>query len=239
MRQAADHARWADATGAYVLAALEPDERAGFEAHLQACETCAQEVEALRPAVAALSRSVTPLHPPADVRQRVMAEVEREARLVTAETRDVRRPQRGRRSRRSVWRARVLAPAVAGVLLIGVGGTLAVETLRSDGQTVAVEVDGQQAPGTHAAMILEDGHATLRAEGLPTPPDGRVYQVWLGRSDRPPEPTSALFVPRADGTARATVPGPLDAVQQVLVTQEPRGGSRSPSRAPVLVASLP
>jgi hypothetical protein len=73
--------------------------------------------------------------------------------------------------------------------------------------------------------------------GFPAPPEGRVYQVWLKRPGRDPEPTRALFGVR-DGRATVEVPGAVRGVEQILVTDEPRGGSRVPTRAPVVVARL-
>jgi hypothetical protein len=65
-----------------------------------------------------------------------------------------------------------------------------------------------------------------------------VYQVWLKRPGQAPEPTSALFAPSGDGTATATVPGEMNEVEQVLVTDEPMGGSKVPTREPLLVATM-
>ena len=85
--------------------------------------------------------------------------------------------------------------------------------------------------------MSNDG-ATLVAHGLPAPPSGRVYQVWLKRDGHAPEPTSALFTPRSDGTATATVPGDLSGVDQMLVTDEPAGGSQQPTTDPLLAATV-
>ena len=57
------------------------------------------------------------------------------------------------------------------------------------------------------------------------------------KHDRTLEPSS-LFVSRRDGTAEAAVPGPLDDADAVLVTREPRGGSRHPTSPPLLSADL-
>ena len=48
------------------------------------------------------------------------------------------------------------------------------------------------------------------ARGLPAPPSGRVYQVWLKRDGHAPEPTAALFMPSRDGAATASVPGSME-----------------------------
>ena len=62
------------------------------------------------------------------------------------------------------------------------------------------------------------------ANDLPAPPDGKVYMVWLAAPGNAPEPTSALFTPRRDGSATASVTGDLDGVEAVLVNTEPLGG---------------
>ena len=51
------------------------------------------------------------------------------------------------------------------------------------------------------------------------------------------EPRST-FVLSMDGTAEAAVPGPLGGGEAVLVTREPRGGSRQPTTKPLLTAPL-
>ncbi|HYM57033.1 MAG TPA: anti-sigma factor, partial [Solirubrobacteraceae bacterium] len=68
----------------------------------------------------------------------------------------------------------------------------------------------------------------------PAPPQGRVYQVWLDRGGSTPEPTSALFTTRGDGSASVAVPGSLRGVRQILVTDEPVGGSELPTRRPII-----
>ena len=77
------------------------------------------------------------------------------------------------------------------------------------------------------------------ASGLPAPPKGRVYQLWLKRPGQAPEPTSALFRPTSDGHGdRTAVTGSLDGVEQVLMTDEPDGGSQQPTRAPMMSVAL-
>jgi Anti-sigma-K factor rskA len=63
-----------------------------------------------------------------------------------------------------------------------------------------------------------------------------VYEVWVER-DGALEPSS-LFVPRRDGSAEAAVSASLDGAEAVLVTREPRGGSRQPTSRPLLRADL-
>jgi anti-sigma-K factor RskA len=71
---------------------------------------------------------------------------------------------------------------------------------------------------------------------LPALPADDVYEVWVER-DGAFQPSS-LFVPRRDRTAEAAVPEELDDADAVLVTREPRGGSRQPTSPPLLRADL-
>jgi hypothetical protein len=178
--------------------------------------------------------------PPPDLKARIMAEVHREAELLAAAGPEADRPPAKRRRRFSFAMPRLATIATAAALLfvgvaIGVGAT----QLGSDGpDTVAAEVDPAMAPGAGAEFALADDSATLTAHGLPPAPSGRVYQVRVKRPGQDPEPTAALFSPAKDGTATAMVPGPLDGVNQMLVTDEPVGGSRTPTGQVYLVASM-
>src|SRR5437763_10717805 len=67
--------------GGYVLGTLEPSEREAFEAHLGTCEVCRAEVEELSVLPPLLRRATTaaPAQPPAGLRERTFAAVERAA----------------------------------------------------------------------------------------------------------------------------------------------------------------
>ena len=61
--------------------------------------------------------------------------------------------------------------------------------------------------------------------------------MWLDRGGTAPEPTAALFSTRSDGSASVDVPGSLDGVRAVMVTDEPAGGSEKPTGEVLLTAS--
>ena len=87
--------------------------------------------------------------------------------------------------------------------------------------------------------IKDDGDARLRVARMPAPEEGRVYQVWvLRKGETAPRPTDALFQPAEDGRATVDVPGGVEGVTAVLVTDEPDGGSPAPTREPSIVAPL-
>jgi anti-sigma-K factor RskA len=97
-------------------------------------------------------------------------------------------------------------------------------------------VVAQLAPkGAKAQLVVRDGESTLQTRGMPSPGRGRVYQVWLKRHGQAaPQPTDALFGVSHDGSGSTAVSGDLADVDAVLVTSEPAGGSRAPTRQPVL-----
>ena len=152
-----------------------------------------------------------------------------------------RRPAR----KRSWWRRPLLAvrplPAAVGaavLIAVGVAGGIVLSGGEDPARTVMALVDAPSAPDARASVALGDDGATLTVREFPDPPQGRVYQVWLQRPGRDPEPTRALFTPR-DGQATVDVPDDVSGVERILVTDEPRPrGSRVPTRAPVIVARL-
>ena len=236
--------RWDDAVGAYLLDAMAPQEAAEFEEHLDTCVACRRQVEDLRVAADALPASPVQLSPPPELKDRIMAIVNAEAELLRAAGARADEPAgepAPRRRRFAVvrpgwWSVRpglALAGAVA-VLALGVaGGLLGAGALRGDDTRTVVAQTAP--PGSHVRMILrESGHSTLVAQHLPAPGRGRVYQVWLQSGKAAPKPTNALFSVRPDGSASVDVPGSMDGVDAVLVTSEPDGGSRTPTRKPIL-----
>ena len=250
-----DHERWADSLGAYLLGALEPDEWERFEAHLAECPRCIHDVADLRVAADALPVSVPLVSPPPALKGRIMAVVNSEAQLLAAagqradqpET-ETARPDAGARApaRDAGRRRRFGAGALGGwlsrpgvalacALLLLAGGALAGVLLSADEGTRTV-VATTQAPGADVQLRIGEDGATLVAKNMPAPPSGRIYQVWLKRPGQDPEPTSALWSTRSDGSAEVAVPGSLDGVEAVLVTDEPAGGSAAPTKSPVITA---
>jgi len=234
-----DHERWTDAVGAYLLEAMPDDEREAFEGHLDSCVVCRAEVDSLRVASDALPASVEQLSPPPELKARIMAVVESEAELLAAAAgRNADRPERRRRFGLPALRPAAALAAVAAVLAVGVvvGGQLdGADVTR---ETITAQVDPRRAEGARVKLVRTGDDATLEVSGMPAPPAGRVYQVWLKREGRDaPVPTSALWLPRSDGSASVAVPGSLEDVEAVLVTGEPAGGSDAPTQLPPTITA--
>jgi anti-sigma-K factor RskA len=242
MSAAPDHDRWADSVGPWMLGALPEDEVEGFRAHLESCAECRADAESLRVAVDALPASAAPMRPPPELKGRLMAVVEREASLLQAAGPDADRAKAPRRRRFPSLAGLARRPALATglvLLLLVVGGGAALlgrTAVDQDSRTIVARVN-PELTGSRASLEVDGDRARLVGSKLPPPPAGHVYQVWLDRGGKAPEPTSALFSTRRDGSASVDVPGSLDGVRAVMVTDEPSGGSEKPTGRLILTAS--
>lgn len=236
------HDRWDGDAAAYALHALERDEVRAFEEHLAGCRRCQDELASFREAVAALPDSVPMRTPAPELKQRVMAGVAADARS-RAGARDASararraRPRPEWRSGPSWWHRPQIAATLAAVVVLVVVGVL---TLSGNStQTFPGIVHAQ---GASASILRSGDTGHLKFARMPSPPPGRIYQVWLKRRGRAPQPTGSTGPTRtlfADRTGSVAVQGSLRGVQEVLVTAEPRpNGSSAPTRAPIIVVRL-
>ena len=180
------------------------------------CAVCRDEPALLRGVTDVLPMAAPQYRAPAGLRRRVV-------RTVRAESRHVRvRPR--------------LGPALAGtlaiVLILAAAGILA----RGGGEGPnLIHATVRGSTGT-AELRITGGHAELIVRRMPPPPADRIYEVWLKRPGTAPAATTALFSVTAGGAADIGVPGDLRGVSEILVTQEPAGGSSTPTGRPVIVA---
>jgi anti-sigma-K factor RskA len=217
---------------AYVLGALEADEAANFRRHLAGCAVCRDEVTALEGVVSALPMAAPQVEAPTSLRRSLMTEVRADAK---------------RRSPGSAgWRERLRLPSFGGGRPALAAGALFAAAVLAFG-VVELSSSSSASPRVIQASVLgipgsatvrvSGGHAELTVAHIPAPPQGRIYQVWLQRGGKP-SPTTALFGVTSSGAGSVDVPGSLHGVRAVMVTAEPFGGSRAPTRAPVIVAQL-
>jgi len=212
-------------SGAYALDAIESDERAAFEAHLAECESCRDEVDALRVAAVSL---VEPMTPPPGLRARVLAAAEQTPQLPPL----VDRPAHVVRRR---WLPRLLVAAAALVVAAGVGVALSTNDEPSgltaadvfdapDAQEQTVAVEGGElrvAASDHLGRIAVD------ASDLPALPSDRDYQLWLVRDG---EATSLSVLEDDVTTAVSETPD----TGVLAMTEEPAGGSDQPTSEPIV-----
>jgi hypothetical protein len=124
------------------------------------------------------------------------------------------------------------ALAAAGAVGFVIGGGAAGG---GEARTVQARVlmNGAVAPTASASLRVRGGRGTLLVRDLPAPAPRRVYQLWVQRPAQPPVPAGATFVVRSGAI---DIPHSLKGISRVLVTEEPIGGSRTPSRPPSIVA---
>ena len=231
---AADHDRFAEDAAAYLLGALENGERDAFEAHLEGCHVCQDDVARLKLAADALPRSVEQFRAPSTLKRGLMEQV-------SAEPRGERRAgtRTGRRSLSRLFaRPRATLVASACALLVGLVAGVLIASGGGDGggtRTVVAQVDASRIGDSHARLLVpEDGAARLEVSSMPQPPEGEVYEIWLQRGDEV-EPASLFSVDR-NGNGVGAVPGDLSDVEAVLVTRERAGGAMHPTEQPVVSA---
>jgi len=239
-----------DTVAAYLLGALSDGERREFEAHLTGCAQCREDVAELRLVSDALLVAAAPAQAPAELRERLMETVRAEAEVLSAAgpAADAPKPARRPRRRRAFALSRPLALAGAAAAVVGIALGFGLGSATNGGssrtvvqvrvRTVQAAVSGPAAPGGSATVVERGGVATLQVRGLPLPPPGKVYEVWLVRRGvAAPAPTDALFSVSHAGSGRVALPSVQD-VTTVLVTAEPDGGSQAPTSRPFISASL-
>jgi anti-sigma-K factor RskA len=217
---------------AYVLGALEPQESRAFRRHMAECVVCRDEVAAFQQVADALAMAPHQHAAPQALRGRVLAAVRAEQEQAgEAPKRSVREQARGWIPRPAVALATGLAIAAALVIGLVVGSTGSTST-----RIVNASVTGS--PGS-VQLRLKGSSGDLILRGVPQPSAGHIYQMWELRSGaNAPTNTRALFTVNRTGVGDVGVPGDLKGVRQVLVTQEPLGGSQAPTRTPFIVAKL-
>lgn len=240
-----NHERWQEDVAAYMLGALEPERATELERHLDDCERCRAEVRWLMPALNALPQSVERQEPPRELRAALMAEVRADARAAGSEGATAGGPLH----RAGAWLRELgsgpmgLRPvagfAAAVLVVVAVGGYAIGGGIGGDeGSTTTTFVAGK-APGVTAEMVTKDdgGSGTLHLAHVEQLHEERVLQAWVQR-DGEVEPVQALFVPDDQGRASTTI-ADMDGVEVVMVTTEPRGGSKAPTSSPIVAVPIP
>jgi anti-sigma-K factor RskA len=229
--------------GAYALDALSEFERAAFDHHLAGCESCALEVAELAETAARLT-DLTQEAPPSWMRDAVLGDITR-----TPQERGGRSRGETRTAHAAVrrWRRWTAAAVAAGVIAVGAAvGTWAVDQQRvRDARAEAGQLrDLLAAPDVRVrTMAVAGGQVTVLVspsrdagvavlDHLSAPGDGKAYELWLIRGDKP-EPAGTLAAGERDATRRLEQIG--DA-RKFAVSVERAGGS--PTNQPTQVLGV-
>lgn len=238
---------------AYVLDALDDDERRRFEDHLAGCSACSVDVADLREAAALLGADAPLVSPPPDMKAVVMAQIASTPQLpatdaVTAGSAEPVEPaapspssiaERRRRTGPPRWVT--LAAAAAVVVVAGVGAVvvlgggddpapdpteLAIEQVRDAPDAVSVELRGDGPGAVTVTYSAADDRGVIVADGLDAPDADHVYQLWAISGDTPTP--SVVFTPE-NGASAEVIEMTFDPPDAWAVTVEPAGGSPSPT----------
>lgn len=242
--------------GAYCTDALDPLERATFEAHLADCAVCRDEAASFREVLGALS-DAHPVRPPESLEEAVLAHAlaqgsgtaepgaapqhtpspSSESAATTAPTQA--HPPAWRRA--APWMAAAAAGAVLFAGGFGLGRQQAPTlTATGDASAMASIVAVASAADAHvmsadlmgaSSRVVTSGEmdkSVFLASGLPTPAKGMCYQVWAVTDDGQMV-SAGSFTPDADGHIAAVLEGGAAGVDKFMITMEPPGGSDHPS----------
>ena len=238
--------------GAYALDALSEADRAAFERHLVACDSCRHEASSLREAAGQLAE-VTASTPPPRLREQVLAEAARTRQQPppVAETPGTQRSWLGF-TRPTAPRLSVAFAGVCILIALGLGAlTLTTQQRLRVYETRSHEIAAVlNAPDAdimtvrarpHGSATVVMSHAAralvLTTARLPALPSNKCYQVWL-MGTHGVRSAGRLPSPKQGMTAPMIVAG-LAAGDRMGVTVEPAGGAARPSSPPVVMLDLP
>lgn len=222
---------------AYALGALDADEAAALETHLQTCDSCPAELAAYRAISNVLLTAVPPQQPPAALRKRL------QERLPSAQKAHQLRPS---------WSFGQFALGTAIVLLVALNifSLIQLQALQRQQAQFARQIQTGQAafamlayPDTKSlpisganiagTLLLDKEHnaAVLIAWNLPPIAESQIYQIWLidpsgGRT------SAGLFRPETGQplTSQSIFSAQtLSSFTGLGVTVEPAGGSSQPT----------
>jgi anti-sigma-K factor RskA len=244
--------------GAYAMDALDGQDRARFERHLERCEECTREVAGLHETTARLAGAAA-VRPPDALKELLLAETARTRQLppVTSDATRRRAPA-GYGARLARIRARLRAPrlaaALAGVAVLAAvavwaGGTVirsgppVQSAVGHDVATVLTAPDltvlsGRVRSGGTATVMMSprDRMLVFAVAGLRSLPGSQCYELWLMQpgADRP---AGLLPMPK-HGMSGPVVATGLRAGDRLGLTVEPSHGSRRPTSPMILVLAL-
>lgn len=260
------HSELQGLAGAYVLDALDPDERVSFEAHLAGCDECAGEVRALRPVATALAQSAPARTPRPELRARVLASFAAGTNLPSAGARRTSSPSwlplaamlaltvgigmyaarlQGRisdlevRLQDAILQASSAERATADARRVSAELQSAMGVLAAP-DLVRIDLSGQApAPQASARALWSRARGMVfTAANLPPLPAGRVYQVWVVTAQAPV--SAGLLTPDPGGAGQSffSTPPDIPPPAAVAVSIEPAGGAPAPT-GPIYLVGKP
>ena len=242
-----EHNELESGIAAYVLGSADAEEYERLRNHIEACARCRALAARLSRGLAALPLEPEPVEPPASLHGRVLAAAAA-AKAGAEQHRSRPRLQMREPPPPRVWLPGArFAIGAAAALLFGFGavagvGLARLGPLRQEPKTAEryqLAGSGQLAGVQASAVRLrEAGITVVEFRGLPEPPPGRVYELWLVRADGGAEP-GAVFTPEAGGTRALVLTADLSGVTTLAVTVEAGpNGAQAPTQEPLIKGQI-
>jgi anti-sigma-K factor RskA len=233
---------------AHALSTLDgADERALHE-HLESCAECRRDLDEWQAVAASLALNADPLEPSADVRRKLLTQIQSESVSNVVPL---------ARTQRNLWTSLGSLGQIAAVILFAALIIAVIvlwqqnRRLRQENEVVKIvsspythlkTMNGTaEAPSATARIIMDgEGHALVVTNRLPQPPDGKEYQLWIINPRKAPIPGKTFSTDRAG--KGVVVQDRIGEVEQeygvFAVTLEPAGGVSSPTGAIYLRSDL-
>lgn len=234
---------------AQALSALDADDERALSEHLAACAECRRDLAEWEATAASLALSADPMEPSPELREQIL----RRARSEKSPAKVLPLPG----PRRNLWNSLGSLGSIAAVIVFAALIIAVVvlwqqnRRLKQENEVVQLlsspearmkELRGTtEAPGATARIVFgSQGRALLITSGLPQPPQGKEYQLWVIDPKQPPRPEKTFST---DSTGKALLK--VERVWEVereygvfAVTLEPAGGVQSPTGAIYLRSDL-
>jgi anti-sigma-K factor RskA len=241
--------RAAELAELYALDALSDQEREAVEGHIAAATPDERRAfnDRVRQARETLAVSFTAEEEPAsDLFGRIMAQLpsQQEGAPPVPDALAAVRQRREQRRRSVSMRNWIIGVAAAAALALGGVGIGAYNAYQNDPlnqvlqaqdlRKASVDVTGG---GTANLAISPSKNAlVVTMDGVPAPPEGKVYQMWLIPKDGSAPVSKGLM--DAEALSKPAVVDGIQTAARLGITVEPLGGSGSPSTRPVAEATL-
>ena len=223
-------------SGAYVVDALDDDEREAFEEHLPGCADCTDEVTSLREAAALLADDAA-MTPPPSLRTGVLAGI-KTIRPLPPETRGEVVRLRPRR-----FRLATLAVAAAVLAILGIAAVAqpwntgptttsasAIDRVMTADDATHVKVSFPDGATATVFRSASEGKAAVVTTNMPEAPNGKVYELWLQKPGGPMVPAGLMS---GSGDQRLLLTGDAAQATAAAISVEPSGGSKAPTTEPI------
>ncbi|HLM24722.1 MAG TPA: anti-sigma factor [Pyrinomonadaceae bacterium] len=245
------HEEYKEMIPARALSALDAAEARALNEHLENCAECQKELEDWQATAATLAVTADPVEPSPAVRERILSEARKD--LLPAEVLPF------RSTPRNIWSSFGSLGAMAAVVLLTalIVGLVVMwrqnramqdELAQSNEFVELVTTPGARlnelkgidlgADATASLAYDRNGHAMLMANKLPSPPQGKAYQLWFIVGNKPPMP-GKTFSPDNTGKGRLKDQMPREAMDSAIfaITVEPEGGVSAPT-GPIYLRSF-